>query len=149
MYFLELSVIIVNYNVKHFLEQCLCSVQKAIAGISSEVFVIDNCSSDNSINYLSPRFTEINFIVNKENVGFAKACNQGLAVASGKYILFLNPDTIVPEDCFKKCISFFETTKDAGALGVKMIDGSGHFLKESKRAFPLSLIHISHPMLPH
>ena len=133
---MELSVIIINYNVKHFLEQCLCSVRKAVAGMEAEVLVIDNNSSDNSIEYLRPKFPSVLFIANKGNTGFAKACNQGIQQASGKYILFLNPDTIVPEDCFQQCISFFEGQPEAGALGVKMIDGSGKFLKESKRAFP-------------
>ena len=136
---MTLSVIIVNYNVKHFLEQCLCSVQKATAGLLAEVLVIDNNSADHSIEYLEPAFPGVKFITNKENFGFAKACNQGLKIASGKYILFLNPDCIVPEDCFLKCIDFLETHPDAGALGIKMIDGSGRFLKESKRAFPSPL----------
>ena len=138
-----LSVIIVNYNVKHFLEQCLFSVQKAIAGMSAhsdlaqaEVIVVDNNSADDSIGYLQTRFPGIQFIANIENFGFAKACNQGLKRAKGKYILFLNPDTIVPEDCFQQCISFLESHEDAGALGIKMLDGSGKFLKESKRSFP-------------
>ena len=102
----------------------------------AEIIVIDNDSTDNSLEYLTPRFSTIHFIANKENLGFAKACNQGLQQAKGKYILFLNPDTIVPEDCFEKCISFFEAHPDSGALGVRMLDGSGKFLKESKRAFP-------------
>lgn len=133
---MQLSVIIVNYNVKHFLEQCLCSVQKAIAGMPGEVIVVDNSSADKSLEYLEPKFPAVRFIANKENLGFAKACNQGLKEATGKYILFLNPDTIVPEDCFQQCIRFFEQHADAGAVGIKMIDGSGRFLKESKRAFP-------------
>lgn len=140
---MQLSVIIVNYNVKHFLEQCLYSVQAAIDGMTGEtsrrqaaIIVVDNNSLDGSIEYLKPKFPSVRFIENKENLGFAKACNQGLALATGKYILFLNPDTILPEDCFQKCISFFEAHKDAGALGIKMLDGSGRFLKESKRSFP-------------
>jgi GT2 family glycosyltransferase len=133
---MQLSVIIVNYNVKHFLEQCLCSVQKAIAGIPAEIIVVDNASSDNSIDYLQPKFPAVQFIVNTENHGFAKGCNTGLKRANGKYILFLNPDTLVPEDCFQKCISFLESHAGAGALGIKMLDGKGKFLKESKRAFP-------------
>ncbi|HWR33534.1 MAG TPA: glycosyltransferase [Chitinophagaceae bacterium] len=133
---MTLSIIIVNYNVKHFLEQCLCSVQKAVTGLDAEVIVIDNNSSDHSIEFLEPVFRGVKFIVNKENLGFARACNQGLKIASGKYILFLNPDTIVPEDCFLKCIDFLEAHKGGGALGIKMLDGSGRFLKESKRAFP-------------
>lgn len=135
---MQLSVIIVNYNVKHFLEQCLCSVQKAITSstIEAEIVVIDNNSSDNSFEYLSPSFQCVKFIRNAENVGFSKACNQGFKLSAGKYVLFLNPDTIVPEDCLKRSISFFESHSEAGAVGVKMIDGHGMFLKESKRAFP-------------
>jgi GT2 family glycosyltransferase len=134
-----LSIIIVNYNVKHFLEQCLYSVQKALKGMQAEITVVDNNSADSSMEYLVPKFPNVRFIANKENGGFAKASNQGLAVSSGRYILFLNPDTIVAEDCFQKCISFLETNPEAGALGVKMLDGSGKFLKESKRAFPSPL----------
>lgn len=135
---MELSVIIVNFNVKYFLEQCLCSVQKAIASSAkdAEVIVIDNHSHDNSVGYLTPLFPCVKFIANSENIGFTKACNQGYKLSSGKYVLFLNPDTIVPEDCFSKCIAFFEGHEDAGAVGVKMLDGRGRFLKESKRAFP-------------
>ena len=135
-YYLELSIIIVNYNVKHFLEQCLCSVQKAIAGINAEVIVIDNSSTDGSVSFLQPRFPAISFLSNKENAGFSKACNQGLAVSKGKNVLFLNPDTLVPEDCFTKCTAFLDQNPDVGALGIRMLDGSGKFLKESKRAFP-------------
>ncbi|MEQ1677627.1 MAG: glycosyltransferase, partial [Chitinophagaceae bacterium] len=124
------------YNVKHVLEQCLCSVQKAISGMQGEIIVVDNGSTDKSMEYLVPRFPGVRFIANKENSGFAKACNQGLKAATGGYILFLNPDTIVPEDCFLQCLSFFKEHPDAGAVGVKMVDGSGLFLKESKRSFP-------------
>ena len=133
---MKLSVIIVNYNVKHFLEQCLCSVQKAITGIPAEIIVVDNCSADNSIDYLQPKFPSVQFIANAENLGFAKGCNIGLKKAMGQFILFLNPDTLLPEDCFQKCISFLESHTVAGALGIKMLDGRGKFLKESKRAFP-------------
>lgn len=133
---MDISVVIVNYNVKHFLEQCLCSVEKALAGISGEVIVVDNQSADGSLDYLRPSFPSVRFIANEQNLGFAKACNQGLALASGRFILFLNPDTIVGENCFRDCIGFMDAHPDAGALGVKMLDGSGHFLPESKRAFP-------------
>ncbi len=136
---MDLSIIIVNYNVKHFLEQCLFSVIKAAAGIQAEIIVVDNNSYDNSIEYLQPKFPGIRFLSNSENLGFAKGCNQGLRLAKGRFILFLNPDTIVPEDCFTECIDFFSTHPDAGALGIKMLDGSGRFLKESKRSFPAPL----------
>lgn len=133
---MQLSIIIVNYNVKHFLEQCLHSVIKAIDAIEAEVFVVDNASNDNSTLYLQPRFPSIHFIQNSHNSGFAKANNQALHAAGGKYILFLNPDTILAEDSLTTCIRFLETHPGAGACGVHMIDGSGRFLPESKRGFP-------------
>ena len=136
---MQLSVIIVNYNVKYFLEQCLCSVIKACLHLDAEILVIDNHSTDGSREYLEPVFPGVRFIWNEENTGFAKANNEALASAKGNHILFLNPDTIVPEDCFEKCLAFFESHPDAGALGVKMIDGAGNFLRESKRAFPSPL----------
>lgn len=136
---LTLSIIIVNYNVKHFLEQCLCSVGKALAGIDGEVIVVDNHSTDGSIDYLNNHFPGTIIIENRCNAGFSKACNEGLSSAKGKYILFLNPDTLIAENTFQKCISFFEQNKHVGAIGVRMIDGSGHFLKESKRSFPSPL----------
>lgn len=101
--------------------------------------MIDNNSTDNSMSWLRPRFSRVIFHINEENRGFGYACNQGLKMAKGKYILFLNPDTIVPEDCFQQAISFLESTPGAGALGIKMLDGHGNFLKESKRSFPSPL----------
>ncbi|HEU0111786.1 MAG TPA: glycosyltransferase [Flavisolibacter sp.] len=133
---MKLSIIIVNYNVKYFLEQCLYSVLKACKEIESEILVVDNHSTDGSLDYLQPKFPGVQFIKSENNQGFGKACNKGLGLASGDYILFLNPDTIVSEDSFTTCISFFETQPDCGAVGVQMIDGSGRFLKESKRSFP-------------
>lgn len=133
---MQLSVIIVNYNVKYFLEQCLLSVIKALKNIEGEIIVVDNHSTDDSASFFKDRFQEVQFIWNTDNTGFAKANNQALELASGKYILFLNPDTIVPEDCFEKCISFIQSQKNECASGIRMIDGAGNFLKESKRAFP-------------
>lgn len=136
---MDLSVIIVNYNVKYFLEHCLLSVVKACAAIDAEIIVVDNNSTDGSEAYLSSKFPVVNFIWSKENPGFGKANNHALSQAKGDYILFLNPDTIVPEDCFTKCISFFKSQEDCGALGVLMTDGSGNFLPESKRSLPTPL----------
>lgn len=136
---LTLSVIIVNYNVKYFLEQCLYSALKAAAGTKAEVIVVDNRSTDDSLAYLRPKFPTVCFVENETNSGFGKACNRGLALATGEYVLFLNPDTVVAEDSFSLCLNFFKTNPQCGALGVKMIDGSGRFLKESKRAFPSPL----------
>jgi len=133
---MQLSIIIVNYNVKYFLEQCLCSVEKAAINLSCEIFVVDNNSYDGSQDYLQSKFPGIRFCANNENLGFARACNQALKAAAGQYVLFLNPDTIVAEDCFEKCIAFFKRNHNCGALGIRMLDGTGKFLKESKRAFP-------------
>ncbi len=107
--------------------------------IDGEIIVIDNNSSDGSFDFYKNRFPDVKFIWNKTNVGFAKANNQALQTAKGDYILFLNPDTIIPEDCLEKCIDFLKTKNDDAALGIKMLDGGGKFLKESKRAFPSPL----------
>ena len=136
-----LSVVIVSYNVKYFLEQCLSSLKKAVEGISlpggsTEVFIIDNASSDGSPDFLEPLFPDFHFIRNKENNGFAKANNLVIPLCKGEFILFLNPDTILAEDSLDICISFFRDHADTGAVGVRMIDGAGRFLKESKRGFP-------------
>ncbi len=137
---LQLSIIIVNYNVRYFLEQCLYSVLNAIREIDAEVIVVDNNSADGSMEWLQPIFPSVRFIANDKNIGFAKANNQALAVCGGEYVLFLNPDTLIPEDCLRKCLSFIKEHPHAGALGVRMLDGKGCFLPESKRAFPLPWI---------
>ena len=133
---MELSVIIVNYNVKHFLEQCLISVKKALKGIDGEIIVVDNNSVDGSIDLINQKFKDVVLISNKENTGFSVANNQGIKLAKGENILLLNPDTVVQEDTFIKCLEFLDNHKDAGALGVKMYDGNGRFLPESKRGLP-------------
>jgi GT2 family glycosyltransferase len=134
---MQISIVIVNYNVKHFLMQCLQSVQKAIAGIEAEVFVVDNASADNSVAMLKEKFPWVNLIVNTENVGFSCANNQAIKLAKGEFVLLLNPDTLVEENTFATCIDFMNKTPDAGATGVKMINGNGEFLPESKRALPI------------
>lgn len=131
-----LSVVIVNYNVKYFLEQCLLAVQKALINIDAEVFVVDNNSVDGSVKMVREKFPEVKLIANSENVGFSKANNQAIKKAKGKYILLLNPDTVVEDDTFSKVIEFVESHDDAGGLGVKMLDGKGRFLPESKRGLP-------------
>ncbi len=133
---MKLTVVIVNYNVKHFLEQCLHSVEKAIVNIDSEVFVVDNNSVDGSGGMVVHKFPWVKFIGNKKNVGFSKANNQAIRIATGRYVLLLNPDTVVEEDTFEKVIDFMDKHPDAGGLGVKMIDGKGRFLPESKRGLP-------------
>src|SRR5476651_444513 len=128
---MQLSIIIVNYNVRFFLEQCLFSVKKAISGIEAEVIIVDNSSSDGSIDQLAPMFPGFRFINNDQNLGFAKANNQALTVCRGEYVLFLNPDTLVPENALQLCLSYMALHPEAGALGVRMIDGKGKFLPES------------------
>jgi O-antigen biosynthesis protein len=133
---LDLSIIIVNYNVKHFLDHCLSSVQKAITSINAEVFVVDNNSTDGSATFFKNKYQTVQFIYNTSNVGFAKANNIALEKAKGTYILFLNPDTLLAEDTLEQCIAFMQSNKTCGAIGVPMYDGAGNFLKESKRSFP-------------
>lgn len=133
---MQLSVIIVNYNVRYFLEQALTAVEKAAKGLEVEVFVVDNASKDDSVQMVKDKFPEVKLIENKENPGFSIANNQAIAKATGKYILLLNPDTVVAEDSFLLCIDFLEKHPETGGLGVKMVDGSGNFLPESKRGFP-------------
>ena len=133
---MKLTVVIVNYNVKYFLEQCLFAAQKAALKVSSEIIVVDNDSVDGSCQMVEEKFPEVQLISNKENVGFSKANNQAMRIAKGEYILLLNPDTVVEEDSFLKIVDFMDRTPDAGGLGVKMIDGKGRFLPESKRGLP-------------
>ncbi len=133
---MKLSVVIVNYNVKHFLEQCLMSVKRALDKVDGEVFVVDNNSVDGSVEMVRENFPFVHLIENKENVGFAKANNQAVRKALGEYILLLNPDTVVEDDTFEKVIAFMDSHPDAGGLGVKMVDGTGKFLPESKRGLP-------------
>lgn len=133
---MKLSIVIVNYNVEYFLEHCLQSVFKALKNIEAEVFVVDNNSVDGSIPMLQEKFPEVKLIENKENVGFARANNQAIRISKGEYVLLLNPDTVVEEDTFEKCLAFMDSHPKAGGLGVKMIDGQGKILRESKRGFP-------------
>lgn len=133
---MQLSVIIVNYNVKYFLEQCLYAVKKACVNIDAEIIVIDNNSTDGSREWLEPKFSGVRFIWQSTNDGFGKANNHALRQAKGDFILFLNPDTIIAEDSLELCIAAMKKNESVGALGVRMIDGSGRFLKESKRGFP-------------
>ena len=133
---MKLSVVIVNYNVRHFLEQCLSSVRRAVRDIEAEVWVVDNNSVDGSVRMLRDKFPEVRLIANNENLGFSKANNQAIRQSEGEYVLLLNPDTVVEDDTFTKIIAFMDAHPEAGGLGVKMIDGKGNFLPESKRGLP-------------
>ncbi len=133
---MDLSVIIVNYNVRYFLEQALLSVERAISGMEAEVWVVDNNSADSSVEMIRARFPWVKLIENKHNPGFSVANNQAIRQSSGKHILLLNPDTVVEEDTFHRCLTFMDDHPDCGGLGVRMIDGRGQFLPESKRGLP-------------
>ena len=133
---MQLSVIILNYNVRFFLEQCVLSVQKALQSIDSEIIVIDNNSSDESCVMMKQLFPNIKLIENKENLGFPKGNNIGVSQAKGEYICILNPDTVVSEDTFIKVLNTKNWQLNTGIIGCKLIDGTGNFLPESKRGVP-------------
>ncbi|MBF4508038.1 glycosyltransferase [Flavobacterium sp. JLP] len=133
---MQLSVIILNYNVRYFLEQCVLSVQEALSALDAEIIVVDNNSSDESVLMMQEKFSTVKLIQNKENFGFPKGNNIGVSQANGKYICILNPDTVVAEDTFTKVLAFAEKQTDLGILGCKLIDGKGNFLPESKRGIP-------------
>ena len=130
---IQVSIVIVNYNVRHFLRQALQSVMKSCESITHEIWVVDNNSVDGSIEMIKNEFPAVKLIANAENVGFSRANNQAMRQCKGEYILMLNPDTLLGEDTISACLNFMNNHQDAGALGVRMIDGSGSFLPESKR----------------
>ncbi|TDD97406.1 glycosyltransferase family 2 protein [Flavobacterium cellulosilyticum] len=137
---MQLSVIILNYNVRYFLELCVLSVQKALLTIDAEIIVIDNNSQDDSCEMMKLRFPNVRLIENKENSGFPKGNNIGVAVAQGEYICILNPDTVVAEDTFEKVLAFAKKQNNLGIIGCKLIDGTGNFLPESKRGVPTPFV---------
>ena len=137
---MQLSVIILNYNVRFFLEQCVASVQEALTNIDSEIIVVDNNSSDDSCKMIKMRFPNVKLIVNNSNIGFSKGNNIGVAAANGDYICILNPDTVVASDTFEKILAFAEKQENLGIVGCKLIDGSGNFLPESKRGIPTPFV---------
>ena len=137
---MQLSVVILNYNVRHFLEQCVLSVQKATQNFNAEIIVVDNNSQDDSCQMIKDRFPDVILIENKENLGFPKGNNIGVKIASGRYICILNPDTVVAEDTFEKVLAFAKNQENLGIIGCKLIDGTGNFLPESKRGIPTPFV---------
>lgn len=133
---MRLSIVIVNYNVAYFLEQCLQSIFDSVIDFEMEIFVVDNNSVDTSISMVSSKFPTVKLIANRNNLGFSKANNQAIKRASGKYILLLNPDTLLEPETLQMTVDFMEANADAGGLGVQMVDGKGNFLPESKRGLP-------------
>jgi O-antigen biosynthesis protein len=136
---MDLSVIIVSFNVRNYLYHCLNSVKSAADKIDCEIFVVDNNSEDGSSEMIRNEFPDVRLILNKNNCGFSVANNQAIRQSAGRFVLLLNPDTLVEKDTFTACIDFMNKHTDCGALGVRMIDGDGLFLPESKRAFPTPL----------
>lgn len=136
---MKITVIIVSYNVKYYIEQCLLSLRKALEGIEAEVYVVDNHSKDSSVAYLRHRFRECNFVASNHNLGFARANNLAIKRAKGEYILLLNPDTIVGENTVRECIAFMDAHPQAGGAGVKMLKCDGEKAMESRRGLPSPL----------
>ncbi len=133
---MKLTVVIVNYNVKYYVEQCLHSLEKALAGIKAQVYVVDNCSADDSVEYLQARFKNITIIGNAENLGFSRANNIAIRCTSSEYVLLLNPDTLVSEEAIRRSMEFMDTHPSAGVLGVRMLNTDGSVAKESRRGVP-------------
>jgi len=131
-----LSIIIVNYNVRDFLHHALVSLQKAMKGMKGEIIVVDNASDDGSIEMVRRRFPTVQLIASKTNLGFAKANNVGLKRAGGKYILLINPDTLVQEDTLRVMLRFFEENHDVGLAGCKILNPDGTFQLACRRSFP-------------
>lgn len=137
---MKLSIIIVNYNVKRFLFQCLRSVEKAIEGLDAEVWVVDNASKDGSLDFLQPQFPKVHFIQNEENVGFSKANNRAIRMSQSDYILLLNPDTIVTTETIHSALDWIENHPETGAVAASMHNSVGAFANESRRGIPTPLV---------
>ena len=133
---MKLTVVIVNYNVKYYLEQCLFSVERALQGMHAEVYVVDNASSDGSIPYLRKKFPWVYYIENEKNLGFSVANNMAIRKARGEYVLLLNPDTIVGETTLKECVAFMDAHSNVGGLGVRQQRVDGSMAPESRRGIP-------------
>jgi len=137
---MKLSVVIVNYNVRPYLTACLDSVKMALEGIDAEVFVVDNHSSDDSVEVIGHDYPWVHLIINKENQGFSKANNIAIRQAQGEYVLLLNPDTVVASHTLKDVVAFLDTHHKAGGAGVRMHNADGTLAPESRRAIPTPLV---------
>lgn len=133
---MKLSIVIVNYNVRTYLEQCLQSVAKALEGIEGEVFVVDNHSDDDSVETVKTQYPWVRLIENSENIGFARANNIAIRQSKGDYVLLLNPDTVVGEQTLREVLRFMEAHPKAGGAGVMMHNADGSLAPESRRALP-------------
>ena len=133
---MKLSIVIVSYNVRTYLEQCLQSVQKALEGIEGEVFVVDNHSEDDSVAVVRADYPLVRLIENPENVGFARANNIAIRQSEAEYVLLLNPDTVVEENTIRLSLAFMDAHPEAGGAGVMMHNADGTLAPESRRAIP-------------
>jgi GT2 family glycosyltransferase len=132
----KVSIVIVSYNVCQLLDECLQSVERALQGIDGEVYVVDNRSSDGTVETLTPKHPSVHFIANDENVGFARANNQAIRQSESEYVLLLNPDTVVYEPTLRGCLDFMDQHPEAGGAGVRMLTREGTPAPESRRAIP-------------
>ncbi len=137
---MNISIIILNYNVKYFTDACLQSVLRAVKDTDTEIIVVDNHSTDGSSAYFKGRYPQVTFLWLDQNYGFGKAYNKAVAQAKGEYLLFLNPDTLISDDLLTQFKNFAVQHSDFGIIGGQMIDGTGHFLPESKRGIPTPLV---------
>ena len=132
----KLTVIIVNFNVKFYVEQCLVSLQKALEGIDSEIYIVDNHSRDDSVGYLRRRYRDVNIVVSNHNLGFARANNVAIRQSESEYVLLINPDTFVAENTIREALAFMDSHADAGGVGVMMHNPNGTVAMESRRGLP-------------
>jgi GT2 family glycosyltransferase len=132
----KISIVIVSYNVCQLLDECLQSVERALDGIDGDIYVVDNCSSDGTVETLRPRHPQVHFIANTDNVGFSRANNQAIRQSDSEYVLLLNPDTVVYEPTIKGCLDFMDQHPEAGGAGVRMLTREGTPAPESRRAVP-------------
>jgi len=132
----KVSIVIVSYNVRQLLVQCIDSVRKALAGLDGEIVVVDNCSKDDTQVYLETNYPDVRLLANQENVGFARANNQAIRQSDSDYVLLLNPDTLVNENTIREAIAFMDAHPEAGGAGVRMLTREGTPAPESRRAIP-------------
>lgn len=133
---MKLSVVIVNYNVRELLSECIKSVNTALTGIDGDIYVVDNNSSDGSVDYIRDHFPDVHVIANSDNQGFAHANNQAIRQTNSDYVLLLNPDTVVFEDTLRGCVDFMDAHPQCGGVGVRMLTREGTVAPESRRAIP-------------
>ena len=132
----KISIVIVSYNVCQLLDECLQSVERALEGIEGEIYVVDNKSTDRTVETLRQKYLQVHFIANQHNVGFARANNQAIRQSDSEYVLLLNPDTVVFEPTLRGCLQFMDQHPEAGGAGVRMLTREGKPAPESRRAIP-------------